>query len=147
MDSKNIAGIFSSNSSEGESAISPSHNGEEDSALHWQEAIKLWGCQIEWFNVNYEEKGEGSQLVFVSRATSSTHNASPSDFPMNTSPDEPKVTPNKHSLACSLEHLTWLVFEVHRNMTNLKFRVEMLNQCISWLVALHASKALKRPTS
>jgi hypothetical protein len=97
--------------------------------------------------MNYEEKGEGIWSASAPRATSSAQNASPSDFPMNSPFGELEAIPNEHSLADSLEHLMRLVFEVCHDMEIMKFNIEILNQRISWLVALHASEALKCPAS
>jgi hypothetical protein len=93
-------------------------------------------------DVNYVDKGEGSRPCSVPRATSSARNAFPSDFPMNTSSGEPEVPPIECSSACALEHLTQLVFEIHRDMENMKFSMEMMNQHISWLVASAISSIL-----
>jgi hypothetical protein len=99
----------------------------------------MGGCQ-------FANKGEGSRPSSFPRATSSTGNAFPSDCPMNT-PGEPKVPPTASSSASALDHLKQLVFEIRRDMADMKFNMEMMNQRISWLVALHANEALKRPDS
>jgi hypothetical protein len=66
---------------------------------------------------------------------------------LNTSSGEPEVPPIKIPSTSALDHLTLLVFEIQHEMEDMKFSMEMMNQHISWLVALHANEALKRPTS